>query len=95
MGGMPSSHCAFVSSITTLICINCGMKSPMFGVCFAFLLITIFDAIGIRYEAEKHASILNRIVKANLKENLGHETIEVLVGIIFGTLLTIFLNHVI
>lgn len=95
MGGMPSTHCAVVSSITTLIGIDCGITSSMFGLCMVFTIIIITDAIGIRHESEKHAFLLNRLTNLGLKEDLGHEPIEVLMGIILGTIFSIFFNYII
>lgn len=58
-GGMPSSHSAFVSSLSTGIGIEYGVESPYFAIAFVFALITMWDAAGIRYQASKHAQILN------------------------------------
>lgn len=95
MGGMPSSHCAIVASITTIICLNYGFSSTLFAICFVFSLIIITDAMGIRYESEKQAKLLNMVTKSKLKENLGHEPVEALMGILFGIIGTILLNIII
>ncbi len=58
-GGMPSSHSAFVSSLTAAIGIDYGLETPYFAIAFVFSLITMWDAAGIRYQASKHAEILN------------------------------------
>ncbi len=91
MGGMPSSHSALVSSLTTLIYLNYGL-SIYFSISFIFSLIVIYDARGIRYESGKQAKVLNSIANTNLRESLGHNSLEVLVGIILGSLLVVILN---
>ena len=90
-GGMPSSHSALVSSLTTLIYLNYGL-SIYFSISFIFSLIVIYDARGIRYESGKQAKVLNSIANTNLRESLGHNSLEVLVGIILGSLLVVILN---
>jgi acid phosphatase family membrane protein YuiD len=56
----------------------------------------MYDAIGVRYEAGKHAKILNQILNEQSKENdvtptkplkelLGHKPLEVLGGLVYGT----------
>ena len=92
---MPSSHSSFVTSITTLIYLNYGLFSPLFAICLVFSLVTIYDAMGIRYESGKQAQVLNKITKGNLKESLGHKPIEVLVGVIFGIVMAVIFDMVI
>ena len=91
MGGMPSSHSALVSSLTTLIYLNYGL-SIYFSISFIFSLIVIYDARCIRYESGNQAKVLNSIANTNLRESLGHNSLEVLVGIILGSLLVVILN---
>lgn len=74
-GGMPSSHSAFVSSLTTALGIQYGLNSPYFAVATVFSLITMWDATGIRYQASKHAKILNILVQdfQNLVEHVKYK----------------------
>ena len=74
-GGMPSSHSAMVSSLTTAIGLKEGIASSYFAIAAVFALITMWDAAGIRYQASKHAKILNVLVKDFhlLLENLKHK----------------------
>ncbi len=102
-GGMPSSHSAAVSSLTTAIGIQEGVSSPVFAISVVVSLITMFDAQGIRRHAGVHASFINRLVEATpiivkegntnktLKELLGHRPIEVVVGALFGIGISILL----
>ena len=91
MGGMPSTHSALVSSLSTIIYIDYGICS-LFAITLIFSLIIIYDAMGIRYESGKQAEIINDIAGTNLEEKIGHRPIEVLVGSILGILCTIIIN---
>jgi acid phosphatase family membrane protein YuiD len=101
-GGMPSSHTAFVISVTISIALTVGMASPVFAVAAMMAMIVINDAMGVRYEAGKHAFVLNQLIAdlkelslsdlpndKKLKELLGHKPIEVFGGIVAGTIVAI------
>ncbi|GEK34690.1 divergent PAP2 family protein [Kurthia sibirica] len=60
-GGMPSSHSAAVSALTTAIGFEAGMDSPLFAVSAVFAIIVMFDATGIRFQAGQHALIINEL----------------------------------
>lgn len=92
-GGMPSSHSAFVSSLTTIIGICNGFDSIYFSICLIFSSVVLYDAMGVRYETGKQAEIINLLIKSNksfeektiiLKEKVGHKPIEVLCGCLLG-----------
>lgn len=94
-GGMPSSHSATVSGLTTAVGINEGISSPFFAISVILTLIVTYDASGIRRAAGEHAKVINTIVKEleqknfdiadeHLKELLGHSKIEVLAGALLG-----------
>ena len=97
-GGMPSSHAAFVTSLATVVGVHSGWGSPSFGIAFAFAMVVMYDASGVRRAAGKQAQVLNKIIlesqesgklvnlDVNLKELIGHTPIEVLVGAIMGIL---------
>lgn len=95
MGGMPSAHASCVSSLTCLIYLDYGIYAPIFSIVLIFSLIVMYDAMGIRYESGLHANIINKISNSNLKENIGHRPIEVLVGVIFGIVFSLVLNVII
>lgn len=95
-GGMPSSHSAFVVSLTIGIGRMAGFNSPIFALSFVFASIVMYDAMGIRRAAGEHAKILNLILSNDnkftfdhkkLKELLGHTPFEVLGGLILGILI--------
>ncbi len=95
-GGMPSSHTTFSSSITMLIGYTLGFDSPIFAISLIFMLIIAYDAMGLRLESEKQAQAINMMFEKfergkwktgyqKLKEELGHQPLEVLVGLLLGT----------
>lgn len=93
-GGMPSSHSAIVTSLTTLIGKYQGVDTPIFAVSLVFALIVMYDACGVRRAAGKQAEILNKIIQTpgltgvqvseRLVELLGHTPVQVLVGALIG-----------
>ncbi len=60
-GGMPSSHSAAVTALTTAIAYEAGLDSPLFAVAAIFAVIVMFDATGIRYQAGQQAIIINQM----------------------------------
>lgn len=101
-GGMPSSHTSFSFSLTFLIGYTIGFETPIFAVALIFSFIVAYDAMGLRMESGKQAEAINQIVKGimtkknslqiqQLKEELGHKPLEVLVGILLAAVMsTIF-----
>lgn len=58
-GGMPSSHSAVVTSLMLAFLLTEGFKSADFAISFVLAGIVIHDAVGIRREAGRHATVLN------------------------------------
>lgn len=104
-GGMPSSHSAAVTSLTTVIGFEYGVDSAFFAISSVFAIIVMFDAAGVRRQAGEQAIMINKLVddfnymihemktwniqnkqvkRKKLKELLGHQPIEVLMGGLFG-----------
>lgn len=100
-GGMPSSHSALVTSLATATGIQYGFESAYFAISCVLALIVMYDARGVRQESGQHARVLNQIMgelmsghtisERQLKELLGHTTLEVLVGAIVGIVYTTLL----
>jgi len=96
---MPSSHSALASGITTAILLKLGFNSPLFALSLVFSLIVWYDAMNHRLASENHAITLNQVVGEMLKhkklkplkEELGHDPIEVVIGIIHGALIATLL----
>ena len=90
-GGLPSNHSAIVSSIATLIALNEGVNSPVFGVAVALVFIVILDATSLRRQVGKHAAAINKLNSLTsgaallLRERMGHAPFEVLAGLITGS----------
>ena len=105
-GGFPSSHSGLCMSLVTSLFFfqiyDLKTLDWSFAVAVIFSIIVIFDAMGVRLEASKHAKILNNLTtelsveekrtigfgeKGFLKEMLGHKSIEVLGGCFFGVVI--------
>ena len=100
MGGMPSSHTAFVFSLCLMMGIQQGFQSPAFAISFALAAVVIYDAMGVRRETGKQGALLNRIVREvliegkritedELKELVGHTPLEVLGGLVLAVIMVI------
>lgn len=61
-GGMPSSHSAAVTALSTAVALERGMDSAVFAVSAIFAIITMFDATGVRRQAGEQAIVLNKLV---------------------------------
>ena len=95
-GGMPSSHSALVSALSTAVGLTDGFDSPYAMIAVGFGLLVLCDAATLRRAAGEHARVLNKIVAAlnasddvkveaaHLQEMLGHRRREVVAGAILG-----------
>lgn len=100
-GGMPSSHAAGVSALSTSIGMTYGFDSALFAIVLTFTLIVVFDAQGVRLATGKQAEILNKMLddiywkkkldEEQLKELIGHTPVEVFAGVILGILVSLLL----
>ena len=95
-GGMPSSHSSLITGITSGLGLELGFDHPVFALGVGISLVIMYDASGVRRSAGLHAVQINKIAnqlnqadKLNLKETLGHSKLEVIVGSIFGPLITL------
>lgn len=95
-GGMPSSHSALVTALTTGVGIREGFDSTIFALAVVFALVVMYDAAGVRRAAGKQARVLNAIIEdlnrrqlhpERLRELLGHTPFEVLVGALLGIII--------
>jgi acid phosphatase family membrane protein YuiD len=93
-GGMPSSHSALVTSMTTSAAFKEGLDSNVFIISLWFALIVIRDAMGVRRASGLQAHVLNLLGKKvaektgieyhPVKEIHGHTPLEVVVGGLLG-----------
>lgn len=102
-GGMPSSHSAFTTSLSTAIGLTNGFDSLEFALSFVMAFIVMYDAAGVRQSAGKQANILNQVLDylkltengepyQQLKTLLGHTPFEVVGGAILGIVIG-FIRH--
>ena len=70
-GGMPSSHSAAVTALTTAVAFEEGLDSTMFGISAIFAVIVMFDATGVRFQAGQQAIIINQL-RADFHHFLEH-----------------------
>lgn len=75
-GGMPSSHSALVCSMTLAMAKLVGFDSPLFGLTFAFAMVVMYDAMGVRRAAGEQAKVLNKIIFSQLFDMLNQEIDE-------------------
>lgn len=104
-GGMPSSHIAMLSSITTLIALVNGFNNPLFALAAALTIVVAWDAVHTRYQIGYQGKIINRLIKELpdqkefqyplLTERVGHTPLEVLAGFVLGVVLTPILLYLI
>jgi len=97
-GGFPSVHSSISAGVTTLVFLKDGANSTLFAITLVFSFLFIYDAMNVRYEAGKHAHLINTLrndlknvlheeqSSHFLKERLGHTPVEVFGGIILGSL---------
>lgn len=98
-GGMPSAHAAGAASLATSIGMECGFDSVYFALAFAFAIVVMFDAQGVRRSTGKQASILNKIMddiywqgkiqELRLRELIGHTPVEVIMGMFLGVVIAL------
>ena len=98
-GGMPSAHSATVCAMTIAAARSEGVSSPIFAVAAVLAIITMHDAMGVRYETGEQAKVLNRMIEQwidvseknapllqnlHLKEMVGHTPLQVVAGVVVG-----------
>jgi acid phosphatase family membrane protein YuiD len=101
-GGMPSSHAALATGLATAVGLSHGFDSGLFAVAFAFAVVIMFDAQGVRRQSGQQAEALNKIIEdlyahrglqeERLKQLFGHTPVEVLAGALLGILTAILLQ---
>ena len=100
-GGMPSSHAAGVTALTTCCGLEYGFQSGIFALAFVFAMVTMFDAQGVRRSTGEQAEILNRVIDdmywhkkldmGRIREFVGHSPVQVLTGFLLGLGMAVFL----
>ena len=99
-GGMPSAHSAVVVSLAGYTFYHQGANSPLFGVTAIIAGIVMYDSFGVRRSSGEQAKTLNKLIGEmarngnirkpdefeKLREVLGHQPLEVIVGAILGAM---------
>lgn len=100
-GWFPSVHSGLSTSVLVSVAYIDWIYSTTFAMALVFSILFRYDAANVRYQAWKHAEIINKmrnqlsnvleieIKKSKLKERLWHTFGEVIGGIIISALLTI------
>ena len=90
-GGMPSSHTAFVATLTTAVGLRAGVASDLFAIACAFSVIIIFDAIRVRGAIQINSEALRKMIapmpeasRPVTSHDVGHSIPEVAVGLLVG-----------
>jgi uncharacterized protein len=100
-GGLPSAHSALVVGLAMGVGLSEGWQSTVFAICLVYALVVMYDAIGIRREAGKHADLLNELLmislikdvykqREKLRDLLGHTPLEVFAGALIGVMMALF-----
>ena len=98
-GGMPSAHSATVCAMVIATARSEGIASPIFAIASVLAIITMHDAMGVRYETGEQAKVLNQMIaqwidvseknapflqNMHLKEMVGHTPLQVVAGVLVG-----------
>ena len=92
-GGMPSSHSAFVVSLTTAIYLTEG-TSTAFAISLVLAFIIIRDAFGVRRTVGEEGIVLTQVLrklKLHKKTHfaMGHTPLQVFVGSLLGFIISV------
>jgi len=104
-GNMPSSHSALVTALVVILYLTEGF-TPLFFASVVFASIVIRDAVGVRRTVGEESKVLTKVVDVlkkkfhlnisrRIHQNLGHQPIEVLVGVIVGLVVAIAVHLII
>jgi len=105
-GGMPSVHSAVVCSLATTALLVDGAASHLFGFTAIFAVVVMYDSFGVRRSTGEQAVAINMLMDSlqrnrvrldqpgmRLREILGHQPREVIVGAVLGVVLGAVLNY--
>jgi acid phosphatase family membrane protein YuiD len=100
-GGMPSAHSTTVTAMVIATARSEGIHSAIFAVAAVVAIITMHDAMGVRRETGEQAKVLNKMIEQwidvteknapflqnmHLKEMVGHTPLQVVAGVLLGSL---------
>ena len=89
-GNMPSAHSTTAVAVLTVIAIEDGLSSGLFGLALVFTSVVLYDAMMVRRSSGEQGVALTALIKES-KSNvrlprvvMGHTPTEVAVGAIIG-----------
>ncbi len=95
-GGMPSAHSAFVAALIVSVGLVDGWDSGAFTVAAVLAAIVVFDTLRLRRTVDHHTRVLRELVALLPVERrkfpsspVGHNGLEVAVGLAVGVVLTV------
>ena len=106
-GGMPSGHSATVTSVAAMSALVYGLGSFEFAIAATLAIIVCHDAMGVRRETGKQATIIIEMMElleamtkkdlpeTKLKEFVGHTPLQVIAGSVIGITNACFMYFVI
>ncbi len=98
-GGMPSGHSAVVASLATTAFLLDGAASHLFGLTVVVAAIVMYDSFGVRRSVGEQGLALNILLdslaaekvgpinRPKVREVLGHQPLEVIIGAVLGVIL--------
>ncbi|MFH1207576.1 MAG: divergent PAP2 family protein [Patescibacteria group bacterium] len=103
-GGMPSSHTAFVTSMSAMVAYTEGFSSSDFGIAMVLSLIVITDAVILRRYIDGHGNAVKMLVERLSPEEqkkfppvatkLEHTIPQVLVGAAVGVVIATLVYYI-
>ena len=101
-GGMPSSHTAFVVSLTSMIGFKEGVSCAAFAVAATFSLLFISDAAIFRRHVGIYGQTLKKLIDKlpdlekkefpEIQTKLGHTLLQIIVGGLIGFTIAFLIN---
>lgn len=94
-GGMPSGHSASFVGATTVIGVEAGIDSLIFGLAVCTTIIILYDAMNVRRAVGEQGRILNKMIEHHghkqhgeykLKVTEGHTLSQVIAGSVLGVI---------
>ena len=92
-GNMPSAHSATVVAVTTIIGLEEGLNSAIFGLALTFAAVVMYDAVMVRRSVGEQGASIQQLIKESKssvrlpRAAKGHTPLEMLVGALLGILI--------
>ena len=95
-GNMPSSHSATVVALMTVIGLQTGINSAVFGIATLLATIVMYDAVMVRRSSGEQGAAIQALIKEQKssvrqpRTAKGHEPLEVAIGAFIGLIVGLF-----